>query len=611
MFASFLEKHPMRDLLAEQVELWWPGAAQRDAWAGISPAHRRELEELAEEYRDQPYPMRLASGFLDFSRTGSRKSDETPYFFRRRKLCAAVLACCAGEDALDAVTDGIWCICEESSWVISAHNVNPIPGAPTTAEYPLPDPDRPYIDLFAAQTGMILSLTLHLLKPQLDEVSPMLAQRVQRELRLRILSPFMETDAFWWMGVKRQDLCNWTPWILSNVMYTAGACRLPRAQLAALLDRACRMLDRWLAVVPKDGGCDEGAGYWNMAGGALADCLELLERVTEGRMCLWQEPHAAAILRFPMAVALGDGWYANFADCDARPWLSGERLQLAGEKLSDAALTAFGSGLRGSLADQLNDVPHFGRLLSLLFHPPVQAAPASLPQQVWLPDLQLRVVRRDGMILCCKGGHNGESHNHNDVGSFMLYVDGMPLLVDAGNMTYTAVTFSDRRYTLWNTRSAYHNVPLVCGMEQAPGREHCAREVRMLPDGLSLELGAAYPEEAGIERLHRQLSLEGEGAAAALRLTDDIRLARAGEVCWTFLFRQRPELRGGTLCAGPAQLCSAPELRVEIEEIPVEDPRMARSYPGSLWRVRMRAEAAGAHRVTFLMRRSDGHAQPV
>ena len=52
--------------------------------------------------------------------------------------------------------------------MISAHNVNPIPGAQPPAKYPLPDIRKPYIDLFCAQTGMILSLALSLLGKELD-----------------------------------------------------------------------------------------------------------------------------------------------------------------------------------------------------------------------------------------------------------------------------------------------------------------------------------------------------------------------------------------------------------------------------------------------------------
>lgn len=30
------------------------------------------------------------------------------------------------------------------------------------------------------------------------------------------------------------------------------------------------------------------------------------------------------------------------------------------------------------------------------------------------------------LVLAIKGGHNDESHNHNDVGSFLIAVDGIP-----------------------------------------------------------------------------------------------------------------------------------------------------------------------------------------
>ena len=285
MFAEFLNAHPMETLLAGAPDPGIPSAADREAWEQLPESLREELRALVRAYAGRPYPMRTASGFLAFVRSGSRTADEAPYFQRRRKLCAAVLGCCLDPDApLDDVIDGVWCVCEETSWVISAHNVNPVPGAPKAAEYPLPDPERPYIDLFSAQTAMILSLTARLLGGRLDQVSPLLCRRIRREISARVLRPFMETDDFWWMGVRRRDLNNWTPWILSNVMLSACLASMERGELAALLDRACRMLDRWLAVMPGDGGCDEGAGYWNMAGGSLLDCLELLERVTEGRM---------------------------------------------------------------------------------------------------------------------------------------------------------------------------------------------------------------------------------------------------------------------------------------------------------------------------------------
>ncbi len=590
-------------LRPEALSALYPDAEDRAAWQGVSSAGKEEILREAERYASLPYPMRKATDFLAFVRTGSRQADEDPYFFRRRKLCVAALACCLGAEAyLDDVIDGVWCVCEESSWVISAHNVNPIPGAPPSAEYPLPDIGMPYIDLFSAQTAMILSLIRRLLGRRLDGAAPILTRRIEDEIRRRVLTPFMENDDFWWMGFRRKDLCNWTPWIVSNVMLSACLYPPERDGLPALLVRACGMLDRWLDCVPEDGGCDEGVGYWNMAGGALLDCLELLETVTGGRLTFWEKSKIRNILSFPRKAALGGGWFVNFADCDARPVMAGERLQLAGEKLGDPALAALGASLRGPALSQLSDVPHFSRLLRALFHPaPESAAAPAAPEDAWLPDLQLRVIHRAGMTLCCKGGHNGESHNHNDVGSFMLYAEGRPEIVDAGCMRYTAATFSDKRYTLWNTRSAYHNVPLVNGCEQLPGRGFAARDVRSLPDGLALDMAGAYGPEAGLRALLREMTLTRDG----LTLRDRIQLRGRGRVMWVFLLRNEPAFGPGELAAGNIRMRFPAEWQAAAEAIPVEDSRMAGSFPGRLWRVRLTAPEAESLSLELTVRKKD------
>ena len=588
MLTAFLQVHPMRELLSGGTRVLWPPADDRRAWEAILPEYRREIRELAEEYAKIPYPIRSATGFLAFARTGDRQADEKPYFTRRRKLCAAVMNCCADpESSPDDVIDGIWLLCEESTWVISAHNVNPIPGAPAFAEYPLPDTEKPYIDLFSAQTGMILSLTLAMLGTRLDSISPLIRRRIRNEIRKRILQPFMETDDFWWMGFRRKDLNNWTPWILSNIMICAVTDPMPDTELAELLERACGMLDRWVDVMPEDGGCDEGAGYWNMAGGALLDCLEVLEKITGGSMAFRDNEKVRNILRFPLKVEMGNGWFANFADCDARPFISGERMETAGRMLNDRALTALGTRMRGTIADQLNDVPHLTRALDLIFHAPEEEdGTAEQAEDMYLPDLQVRMVRRGIWTLACKGGHNGENHNHNDTGSFILFLDGEPAVVDAGNMVYTAKTFSEERYTLWNVRAEWHNLPMIGGHEQKEGAEHAARNVKKTPDGLELNLEKAYEETAGIRELKRSFTLGKDG----LRLTDEIRLENAQDITWVFLLREQPVRDGNRIRSGKMIIGCPEGLAFSAEEKPVTDARMARNWPGSLWRVRLQSE---------------------
>ncbi len=102
--------------------------------------------------------------------------------------------------------------------------------------------------------------------------------------------------------------------------------------------------------------------------------------------------------------------------------------------------------------------------------------------------------RRGGLYVAAKGGHNGESHNHNDIGNFIVYADGEPEIIDVGNCVYTAKTFGAERYELMNTRSSNHNVPLIGGMEQVCGRQHAAKDVRADENGVRMDIAGAYPE---------------------------------------------------------------------------------------------------------------------
>jgi len=598
MFEQFIKNHSLKNMIAVPVGPLFPPASDRVAWAGLSVDKRTALKRLAERYQTVEYPPLLASQFMAFGRAGDRVSYETPYFARRRKLCAAVLgACLTGEaEDLDDVIDGIWLICEESSWVISAHNGSDHPGVLPASERLLPDVGNPYVDLFAAQTAMILSLACQLLGEGLDSVSPLVRRRVRREVERRVLHPFETRDDFWWMGVVRKDLNNWTPWIVSNVMLAACAWVDESLRLAALLERGMAMLDRYLAVIPDDGGCDEGPGYWSMAGGALLDCLALLERVTVGRFSWWDDARLGNILRFPMRMWLGGDWFVNYADCDARPDIPGERLCFAGEKLGDAALAAFGRRFWGDLEGYLADTPQLWRLLSDLFHPNGSEGEEIAPlSDVWLPNLQLRTVRRGNFTLVCKGGVNEGGHNHNDCGSFMVWVGGTPQVVDAGNMTYTGKTFSSARYTLWNTRSMYHNVPQIGGFEQVNGWERKVRNVEKLPDGLRLDLAPAYPGEAGVLECRRTAVCTEKGC----KVEDVIRLDAPQAVTEVFLLRYKPEVKDDGVCSGTIRISPDASMMIEIEEIPVTDPRMARNYPGSLWRVAFSVKEAGEHKLGF------------
>ncbi|MBQ4435675.1 MAG: hypothetical protein II879_06215, partial [Clostridia bacterium] len=85
MFAEFLNRHPIVELLSDPLPPLFPVAGEA-AWKAVTTEHRDEIIEQAKAWSGRPYPMRTASGFLAFVRDGSRQADEKPYFTRRRKL---------------------------------------------------------------------------------------------------------------------------------------------------------------------------------------------------------------------------------------------------------------------------------------------------------------------------------------------------------------------------------------------------------------------------------------------------------------------------------------------------------------------------------------------
>ena len=186
-------------------------------------------------------------------------------------------------------------------------------------------------------------------------------------------------------------------------------------------------------------------------------------------------------------------------------------------------LSRFGSWLyqrtRGGYG-QIEQSFHFStQLFDLVTLPEMEGKKEGAFEDIgdaWLPDVQLMVSRLGGgLFVAAHAGNNGESHNHNDIGDFILYEDGDPVIIDVGSGTYTSRTFSRDRYQLWFNTSAYHNLPVINGQEQPEGASYTARNVvyRKFPDRIvfRMNLEKAYPAEAGITTWARNIRAEKKG----------------------------------------------------------------------------------------------------
>jgi hypothetical protein len=143
---------------------------------------------------------------------------------------------------------------------------------------------------------------------------------------------------------------------------------------------------------------------------------------------------------------------------------------------------------------------------------PSAAAPVEdLGMRSWFPDAGVLIGRpADGPVgalgVAMKGGHNAENHNHNDVGSYVVVLDGQAILADPGSEVYTARTFGRHRYDSKVLNSWGHPVPVVAGGLQKTGEDAAAVVLRAdftpARDVLTLDLAPAYEAE-GLRKLER------------------------------------------------------------------------------------------------------------
>ncbi len=607
----------VKQLLIPRTE-WrpYPTAAERSAWEALPDAVRRAYLTEGKAVLDSEWPQLLAVRYMDFARDGNRSRYEGGYFERRRRVEALAIAECMENQGrfLDELVNGLWLICEESSWCVPAHI------GWQKAGRGLPDTTEPIIDLFAAETAATLAWVDYLLGDKLDDVSPLVRPRVCREIDARVLTPGLERDDLGWMGFDGQRVNNWNPWINSNWLTSILLLEPDAERRAVSVAKAIASLDCFIGPYPTDGGCDEGPSYWGRAGASLLDCLELLYSASDRRITLYDDPLVREIGRFIYRVHIADDYFVNFADASATiapPPIVAFRY---GQRIGDPALMAL-----GAWAAQRQDVyceqegetriarlSSLGRLLPTLFSlDELRAIPPTppLPRDVWLNQIQVMTARDQagssaGFYVAAKGGHNAESHNHNDVGNVIVYVDGKPVIIDAGVETYTRKTFSPQRYEIWTMQSAYHTLPTIDSVMQAPGETFAAQNPDYTMDDVaarfSLDIAGAYPPEAQLVTWQRAVTLH---RGTGVDITDAYDLeAPVHDITLSVLTPCSVDtstpgtlklsavaLPGGRTSGAAHLIYDAAKLAVTVEDIAIDDARMGPVWGERLSRILFRA----------------------
>lgn len=492
----------------------------------IPPAIRNAYIRKGEKLLPVDWKPLPATVFLEFERTGNRDHYEELSFQRRANLADLVLAETFERKGrfLDQIINGIWAICEESYWGVPAHLFLQPAGAG------LPDITEPTVDLFASETGVELAWVYYLLKPELDKINLLIAQRIREEVNKRILKPYLEHYDWSYLGYlwkahldSLRRVNNWNPWVNSNVLATALILGNDEIRSPVIL-KTTQSINHFILPYPEDGGSDEGPQYWSRGGASVFEYLELLKSATAGKADHLNMTLLKKMGRYIYRMHIKNDYYISYGDADAKISPDPALLYRFGKEVRNDTLqrfaalvaqhTGFGKNTLNAGFGVLNRViPALFVAKQLL----ATKAQAPLLRDVWLPDTEVMAARSkegtaEGLYLVVKGGNNGASHNHNDIGNFCVYADGQPVLIDAGALNYTRETFSNNRYSIWNNRSGYHSVPSINGMEQGAGAAFGAKDLRYSSNdqqaSLSMDLAPAYPAAAEVSSWIRKTTLD-------------------------------------------------------------------------------------------------------
>ena len=606
--AAYLEQ-----VIQEPAE-WvsYPRPGQADEWQRLLPQGKVDaLIKNAEQYLDWDWPLAKASVFLDYVRNGNRTRFESIHFARRLALVALVMGeLVEGEGRfMDDIANGLWAISEETFWGIQGGLKLQKRGAG------LADVNDPVVDLFAAQTAQILAWTSYLLADGLDAVHPMIRERIYTETDRRIFKVIESKPSYRWTGApqpiepgmsyQRKSFLqrrpnNWNPWISSNLLTSILLLEQDRTRRAEFVHQVLGYLDKYLDPHPADGGSDEGTGYWGHAAGSTFECFDLVQMATGGVFDEFSQPLIINMGEFIAKAYIGDGYYVNFADAAPRRNHSPMLIYRFGKAVGSEAMMSMAAHFAAQ-TDFRNSIPDgrsLHRNLRELFYTQellrVEAAEPLLADS-WLPDIQVMFSRdsegsTQGLYLAAKAGHNEESHNHNDVGSFLVYKDGQPAIIDIGSATYTANYGNE-----WVRKSEYHNLsPVIDGKGQLKGRKYGARNVEYLRANretvLFQDFAPAYAEDAGIrrwDRTHRHL--KGRSILISDRFEFD---TVPGKVELPMIFNSPPDLsKPGKVMVRLAEGTSLAVTYDEglfdctIDEITPEDRKVTSRWGNTLYRV--------------------------
>ncbi len=587
-------------LIANRQWVTYPAYSDRKAWDTLTGAAKEYLIKCGEEALDYQWQVVKATDYIEFERSGSRAHMQKPFEANNKAMANLVLAELAEGKGrfIDQVINGAWNSCEMTSWALSAHL------RVQQSHRSLPEHTEHIIDLTSGDLGAFLAWTLYFFEAEFNKVNPAIADRIRYEIGERILKPYMQRSDFWWQAFNLKEgglVNNWNPWCNFNVLTCFLLLEEDKDLLSKAVWRTMKSVDHFINYNKSDGACEEGPSYWGHAAGKMYDYLQLLSYATGGSISVFDKPMIVNMGEYIAQSYVGNGWVVNFADASAKGGGEPGVIYRYGKAVNSDLMKQFAAYLNQRDADKKHEskgLDIFRNLESLSSNKALETEKIAVSKAsaVWYPETEFCYMRsKTGLMFAAKGGYNNESHNHNDVGTFSLYVDNIPVIIDAGVGTYTRQTFSHERYSIWTMQSNYHNLPLINGHAQKYGSQYRSKDVHFNKKNksFSLDISGAYPKEAKVSSWNRKYQLKKNG----LLITDQFQMQGAADVnTLNFMTYAKPDISEKgvvrlTQKHKPVVLTyDASQFDASIEAIELSDPKLVKVWGKTIYRLTLTAK---------------------
>lgn len=370
-----------------------------------------------------------------------------------------------------------------------------------------------------------------------DQLDPSLVLKTKAFIQREAIQPFMEQtqksqhkvlswedDSCPWLNTKT----NWTAVIVGYIVYAALIVEDDPHKQAQIIARAEEEMREHLNTFGKDGYIASGIRYWNYGFRNFVLIAERLLHATGSNINLYDNQTAPLAAMFPFQYKLKDDnkdadfmVFPNFAD-NSNPNTKEEKtLNLLAHRvdipveIQKNKIWEWGAKLGGPL-DLANLVADKISYKSPIAYEPTTYWPSG--------GVSLSYSRSDYpyYALATKGGNNDEDHNHNDLGSYIVFRKPDKntlwnwLSGDTENKLYSEGYFGDPRYQSPIASSWGHPVPSVNNQLQIASIESQAQVLLYENDAdktvIVYELKTAYDVQ-GLKNLIRVIYWEKQGGS--------------------------------------------------------------------------------------------------